>query len=120
MSRPAEFLAWAVRTFGPIALDRQDRAARFLEEAIELAQSEDVSVDVVKVIVDRVYQRPGGYLHKEIGQAMVTLECLAENLGISADAEAAREFDRVRSIPPEEHQRRFAAKIAMGIAAVGK
>lgn len=120
MSRPQEFLAWAVETFGPVALDRHERAARFLEEAIELAQAEDLSIDLVKAIADRVYSRPGGYLHKEIGQALVTLELLAENLGISADAEATREFDRVRSIPAEEHQRRFAAKIRLGIAAVAK
>ncbi len=36
MDRPKEFLAWAVKTFGPIALDRKERAMRFMEEAIEL------------------------------------------------------------------------------------
>lgn len=106
--------------FGPIALDRKERAARFIEEAIELAQAEDLPLNLVMAVASRVYARPAGDVQKEIGQAQVTLECLAKNLGLSVDAEAAREFDRVRSISSDEHQRRFAAKVAMGIAAVGK
>ena len=40
MNRPKEFLAWAVRMFGPVALERQERLDRFIEEAIELAHAE--------------------------------------------------------------------------------
>jgi hypothetical protein len=116
MSRPKEFLAWAIEVFGPIAADRHERAVRFLEEAVELAQVEGVSEEMIRAVATRVYRRPAGYLHKEIGQALVTLEVLAENVGVCADDEAAREWRRVRQSDPEEHRQRFAAKIAIGIA----
>jgi NTP pyrophosphatase (non-canonical NTP hydrolase) len=115
-ARPRAVLAWAVEMFGPVAANWDERAARFLEEAIELAQAEKLPFDVVRKIVDRVYARPAGDTQREVGQAMMTLECLAENLDIDAAAEAQKEFDRVRSIPKEEWTRRHTAKAALGIA----
>jgi hypothetical protein len=96
--RPKAVLMWGRETFGEIALDRNERACRFLEEALELAQCEGVTCDRAHRIMQRVYSRPKGELGKEIGQAMITLEILAENAGISAEVEAAREFSRLRSI----------------------
>lgn len=116
MGRPTEFLAWAIEVFGPIASNRQERAARFLEEAIELAQVEGLPIKTALAIIARVYARSPGILSKEIGQSLVTLECLAENVGISAAAEGAREWSRVRNSDPDEHRKRHAAKVAMGIA----
>lgn len=116
VSRPDEILRWAIDTFGPIAADRHERAARFLEEAMELAQVEGVSHHIAKAIADRVYSRPTGTLTREVGQAQVTLECLAANVGVDADEEAAKEFDRVRSISPDKFRKKQAAKAAIGIA----
>lgn len=116
MNRPREFLAWAVRMFGPIALDRRERLARFMEEAIELAHAEEMPPAMIAKIIDRVYSRPPGKTPKEVGQAQACLECFAESVGLSADVEAHAEFMRVASIPPEEWQRRHAAKVALGIA----
>lgn len=116
MNRPKEFLAWAVGMFGPVALHRDERAARFVEEAVELVHAEGLPVATVFAIVSRVYQRPAGDVEKEIGQAQATLECLAENLGINANVMAQREFGRVQAIPREEWDRRHAAKVALGIA----
>lgn len=115
-ARPTLFLAWAVDTFGQIAISRDERAARFIEEAIELVHVEKLPKDVLLRIIERVYSRPRGDVYKEIGQAQVTLECLAENVGLSADAEAEREFARVRSIPLEEWTKRHDAKVALQIA----
>jgi hypothetical protein len=39
MSRPRDFLAWAVDTFGPIAAADMERTRRFVEEALELAHA---------------------------------------------------------------------------------
>lgn len=120
MGRPQDFLSWAVDIFGPIALDRNERASRFLEEAVELAHAEGMPRETAMRIVQRVFARPPGLVHKEIGQAMVTLEILAENAGYSADAEAAREFDRVRTIPRAAWTKRHAAKAAIGIATISE
>ena len=116
MNRPKEFLAWAVKTFGPIALDRDERMDRFLEEAIELAHAAGVGRLHVNRIINRVYDRPAGDIIKEVGQAQACLECYAESIGLSSDAEATKEFERVQSIPQAEWTRRHQAKVDLGIA----
>lgn len=115
-ARPTLFLAWAVNTFGQIAINRDERAARFIEEAIELVHAEELPRETLLRIVERVYSRPRGQLANEIGQAYATLECLAENVGLCADTEAEREFARVRSIPRDEWTKRHDAKVALQIA----
>lgn len=114
--RPRKFLAWAVKTFGQVALDHDERTARFVEEAIELAHAQGMPADKVGRIIDRVYSRPPGDLAKEIGQATATVELLAESMGLSADGLATIEFARVQTIPPAEWARRHSAKVALGIA----
>lgn len=116
IDRPSRFLTWAHETFGEIALDRRERAMRFLEEAIELAQAAGLSIEVIDKIMWRVYQRQPGDMKKEIGQALATLELLAKATGIDADAEATKEFYRVQSVPKEEWAKRHGAKVALGIA----
>lgn len=114
--RPARALMWAKETFGDVALDARERALRFLEEAIELGHAMGIDVDTVLAIVDRVYDREGGNIPREIGQAQMTLECLAKAIGVDADVEATNEFYRIQAIPKEEWERRHAAKVALGIA----
>lgn len=114
--RPRAFLAWAGEIFGPVALDRDERALRFLEEAIELAHALGTPIGTLSAIAERVYARPAGAIGREVGQAQVTLELLGEVIGHPTEVEAQREFDRVRSIPKEEWQARHAAKVKMGIA----
>jgi hypothetical protein len=116
MSRPTQFLKWAVDTFGPIALDRQERLARFVEEAIELAHAEGMERDLFNRIADRVYAREPGWTPKEIGQAQACLETFAESIMESSDALASLEFDRVRCIDRKEWTRRHEAKVKLGIA----
>lgn len=116
MSRARNFLQWAVETFGPVAIDPRERALRALEESIELSHALGLTLGDVSAIAERVHARPAGKVSREIGQAMVTLEILAEAIGFSADGEASREFDRVRSISKEEWASRHAAKVKLGIA----
>lgn len=115
MTRPKAFLQWAIDTFGPVAANRDERAARFIEEAIELAHAEGLPLLTIDRIMWRIYNRPRGNTAKEIGQAQATLECLAENIGLSAADEAEKEFARVKSIPQEEWTARHDAKVAVGI-----
>jgi hypothetical protein len=114
--RPSRFLQWAHETFGDIALDPQERAMRFLEEAVELAHAVGLDATTVGMITARVYSRPAGGVPREIGQALATLELLAKVVDVDADQEAYAEFARVQSIPQEEWDRRHAAKVAIGIA----
>jgi NTP pyrophosphatase (non-canonical NTP hydrolase) len=109
-------LEWCTAIFGKVARDPMERASRFAEEAIELAQAARIPADVLAKMIERVYSRPAGDLKKEIGQAAITLELFAHNAGIDADVEASREFARVQAIPKEEWQRRHEAKVAIGIA----
>jgi hypothetical protein len=114
--RPAAFLLWAIETFGPVAKLRSERLMRFVEEAIELAHADNMERAVLDVIANRVYSRPAGDVSKEIGQAQACLETYAENIGESATALAEREWQRVRTVPKTEWERRHAAKQAIGIA----
>lgn len=116
MMRPKAFLQWAIETFGAAAASPHERNCRFLEEAIEVAHAGCLPRETAERILDRVYSRPAGPISKEIGQALATLECLAENLGLSADAECDREFARVKGIPREDWIRRHDAKVALQIA----
>jgi len=113
---PWEVVQWAEEMFGPVARDKHERAHRFLEEAIELAHAAGVDLRTVDKISQRVYSRPAGEIAKEIGQARMTLNAFAWNIGVEPEAEERREWDRIRAIPKEEWQRRHAAKIKIGIA----
>lgn len=113
---PTDALRWAVDTFGLVAIEERERAMRFLEEAVELAHALDLDRATIDAIVKRVFSRNKGYIPREIGQAHMTLECLAEALGHCSEREAATEFDRVRAIPRAEWQRRHAEKAKIGIA----
>lgn len=114
--RPERALKWAVDMFGPIAMDQRERTMRFLEEAIELAHALKLDRNTVQAIVARVYGRSPGYIPREIGQSLMTLEVLAQALGHDAEREAESEFDRVQTIPKQEWERRHSAKQALGIA----
>jgi NTP pyrophosphatase (non-canonical NTP hydrolase) len=109
-------LAWAVRSFGPVAKNRDERAARLVEEAAEIAQVEGVPLEVVCRIAGRVYSRPPGELGQEIGGLGITLLALAENAGIDCHAEVRREFRRVLSKPPAWWKHKHAEKVAAGTA----
>jgi hypothetical protein len=113
---PASVLAWAVRSFGPIALNRDERAARMAEEAVEVAQVEGVPLDVMQRITARVYSRPVGELGQEVGGLMVGLYALAARAGVDIDAEFKREFTRVLSKPADHWARKHAEKVAAGTA----
>lgn len=115
--RAARHIEWAIEMFGDIALNPRERALRFAEEALELAQTIGVDPAQLHAIIDRVYARPPGDTLREVGQCVVTLESFAHVARIDADAEAEREYARVQSIPKDEWQRRHRAKQAQGIIA---
>lgn len=111
-----EVLEWAASTFGDLALDTNERALRFVEEAIELAQACGLTEDQLRRVAYRVYSRNPGSPHKETGQAAMTLLALSEWMKIDFDDALIREWRRVQSIPQAEWERRHNAKAAVGIA----
>jgi hypothetical protein len=112
-------MEWAERNFGSVALSRQERAARCVEEAIEIAQAERLPFEVLMKIASRVYERPPGSLAQEIGGMFITLEAMAEVAGLDAEQCAQAEYGRIVSLPREHWERKHAEKVAAGTANVG-
>jgi hypothetical protein len=86
---------WVTACFGEkIRNDKIERIHRFLEEAIELAQSLDCPVEDVHELADYVYGREVGDPFQEVGGVVTTLAalCNANNLNVNdaAEAELAR------------------------------
>jgi hypothetical protein len=113
----SEILAWAVRTFGPVASDRQERARRVAEEAIEVAQAEGVAAEEIHRIANRAFSRPPGDLEQEVGGLAVTLAALCANAGLDPEAAKLKEWDRISSLPESWLRRKHAAKVLAGTAA---
>lgn len=118
MRRAERMLSWAVDMFGRIALDTRERAIRFVEEALEVGHVLGLERAVIDRAADRIWGRSriATEAAKEIGQAAMTLECLAEVMELSAIGEAEHEFRRVRSIPKAEWVKRHDRKVRLGFA----
>lgn len=112
-------LAWAERTFHDSGrADPLERACRFIEEALELFDAvyhqaggnwEHMDTVLPKIIA-RVRNRPPGDVFQEFGQVGVTVNCLAELLGVSFATAEIREFERVQLIPRDVFLARHATK----------
>jgi NTP pyrophosphatase (non-canonical NTP hydrolase) len=92
-----------IACFGPAFFHPdQERAARLMEENIELFHAQGKSFEDLVALARRVYSRPPGDPQRELGDVMVTLAALAEVNGhdmVSAGEEAlARNWDRVAAI----------------------
>lgn len=114
--RQAEIMSWAEDMFGPVVRDRKERARRFLEEALEVVHSAGLEIVDITAMTDRVFAEAPGPLPKEIGQAGMCLEALAETNGLEMNQQIDIELDRVKTIPRSEWQRRHGIKVDLGIA----
>jgi len=115
--RQARVQEWTASTFGAsVASDPTERARRFIEEAIELAQACGLTFAEVHRIVARVYERPKGLIVQEIGGVGVTLLALCEVQQVSADYCERMELARVLAISPDHFRRKQAEKAAAGTA----
>lgn len=93
----SEVADWMLAYFGSvIAADLLERADRFTEEALELAQTmPGFTADRAHALVDYVFGRPVGERRQEVGGVMVTLAALCNPVNISINAEAERELARI-------------------------
>ena len=74
---------WLVACFGSRFADPdQERAARLMEESIELFHAQGKSFEDLIILAKRVYSRPAGDPKRELGDVMVTLAAVAEINGI--------------------------------------
>lgn len=96
MNFQARVHQWMINCFGAgIAADKTERNYRFLEEALELVQANNLYREDAHALVDYVYDRPVGEVKQELGGVMVTLAALAEALDIDMDGLGDQELDRV-------------------------
>jgi hypothetical protein len=108
---------WALRCFGERSMTLPERAARVLEEAIELAQAEGLSLEACGDLARFVYAKPAGDPAQEVGGIAVTLLCYCQVKGLSGEAAEVAEIRRVLSKTPEHFAERHAVKRAAGVAA---
>ncbi len=88
--------AWTLDCFGPdLSGDRTERNRRFLEEALELAQSLGGTREQAHALVDYVFSRAPGQPAQELGGTMVTLAALCHANGLDMRAEAEAELARI-------------------------
>lgn len=94
---------WARNCFGEAhCRNVPQRAARFLEEAHELAQAMGMTREQAHRLVEYTWNRPRGEPKQEVGGTLITLAVLCEALGIemedAAKVELARCWDNIEKI----------------------
>ncbi len=86
---------WAIECFGKEHCENIDiRSSRFLEEALELCQSLNMTPAQAHNVVEYVYGRTKGEPRQEIGGTMMTLAVLASAMGFEIELAAADELAR--------------------------
>jgi hypothetical protein len=107
---------WGCRCFGIEHMqNRQVRAVRLLEEAIELCQAVSVSENQVVQVVDVVYRRPPGSERQELGGVLLTAHALAVARGWDPEHVLEDEVHRCLSKPPEHFAARNQEKLDLGL-----
>lgn len=88
--------AWMLDCFGiTLTVDKSERNQRFLEEALELVQSLNMTREQAHQMVDYVFNRPVGEPGQEAAGTMVSLAALCSTNYIDLDAEALKELERI-------------------------
>jgi hypothetical protein len=109
---------WAKRCFGAAVVENsQERAARVLEEAIELYQSEGGTLSHVYKTGDYVFGRPVGEPRQEAAGVGMTLLIYAASKPFSLFDAILDELHRVLAKPVEYFAARHRVKQSAGIAA---
>jgi hypothetical protein len=114
--RQARVVDFVKTRFGEANMDRRERAARVLEEALEIAQVEGMTIADVAKLGNHVYSKPAGEPAQEAAGTGVALLAYAAAVGVSADAVEAAEVDRIHSLPAEHFRARHQAKAEAGVA----
>lgn len=107
---------WAIRCFGFAHVkDKQTRALRVVEEAIELAQATEVPKEKLLQLIEYVYARERGTLIQELGGVLMTTYLMsAGTLNEDPDSVFLRELRRVLSKSAEHFTSRNMQKVQAG------
>ena len=93
---------WVSATFDEAGIyDVETRNHRFLEEALELAQSNGCTRDDAHQLVDYVFDRPKGLAKEEAGAVLLTLAALCGALRINMEQRGEIELHRVWQLSPQ-------------------
>jgi len=107
--------AWALATYGERTKGARYQAFRFLEEAMELCQTQGLSLEDFIRTAQYVSARKVGDTKVEIGDTALCLDILAENLGLSVDSCHASCLNRIQSLDPEKCRTKDDNKVAFGL-----
>ena len=106
---------WTVRTFGPEMMTPHERVLRVLEEALELAQAENLPAAETTRLADYVYSRPAGDPAQEVGGLRLTILAYCATKGLLADDCEAKEIARVLAKPAQHFRDRNVEKAHAGV-----
>jgi NTP pyrophosphatase (non-canonical NTP hydrolase) len=103
---------WALRCFGADHVHNpRMRALRALEEVAELCQAVGCHPDDTSTVLEKVWKRPKGGVHQEVGGSLMTLVVFCEMMGFDMEEELERELRRVLDRPTEEFTKRNLEKV---------
>ena len=89
-------MAWVKACFGEAkAADMEHRNKRFLEEALELVQSTNMSKETAHQLVEYVFGRVKGETYQEVGGVMTTLAAYCGANGLDMQECAEKELKRI-------------------------
>ena len=112
-------LQWAKLTWGEVASNPQERAARMFEEAAETAQAMNLSEGECFAILARTFSRPKDDPHKEIGGLLVTVYGLCAVMNLDPKELLKNELNRMFGKTAKDLRDRHQAKVEAGTARPG-
>lgn len=115
----ARIARWVVKCFGRASLEsRRERTLRLLEEAIELAQAEELALDDVIRLVTRVFNRPPGTPENELSGVILTTLAYCKSTGFRLLGVAQSELERIERLPVEFFEKKHQSKVNDGTSVV--
>lgn len=115
-NRQDQIQKWIEECFGKRAMALEERAARFFEEACELAQSLGLTENELYKIVEVVHSRPAGRPYQELGGCSTTLLACAQALGFSLEKAEKGELKRILETSKDHFRKRQNEKADLGIS----
>ena len=101
---------WIVTRIGAENAHRRERAMRLLEEAVELAQAEGITEEMVNRQARHVFSRPAGDPDQEAAGVGVCLAGWCAATGHSMISLTLREVERIEAKPIEQIRGSLARK----------
>ena len=113
--RQKRALVWAKSVYGERVTDRRYQAFRFLEEACELAQAQGLNFQDMLKVLAYVDERPAGETSVEIGDVLLSVDIMSENLGLSVDGCHTDTLTRIQALDADKCRAKDEAKCAAGL-----